>query len=261
MFNYGIKHIDLIHNPSKMLALPDSQRQNVLKAMANLSKYLGIYEQYKRQLKGYGIKWNNQDIAFNAFLAIFSKKHDTLPEYIKEITPLLYDNEKLFLRFLAITGLRKQEAITSFNMIIQLFREGRLTDYYNEDLSVLEHFKYGKLFLRNTKNAYISFVSKAMIEDITNSKKVSYNAIHCRLLRRKIKLRLKELRSYNNSYLRKHGILSELVDVLAGRIPKSVFCRHYLGENMRNFSNQVLSISEDLEKSIFSAPKAEMLKI
>jgi hypothetical protein len=31
-------------------------------------------------------------------------------------------------------------------------------EYFNEELSVLEHFKYGKLFLRGTKNAYISFV-------------------------------------------------------------------------------------------------------
>ena len=44
-----------------------------------------------------------------------------------------------------------------------------------------------------------------------------------------VKLRLKELRSYHNSYLRKkNGIISELVDVLAGRVPKSVFVRHYL---------------------------------
>jgi len=114
---------------------------------------------------------------------------------------------------------------------------------------VLEHFK-NKVFLRGTKNAYISFVSKEMITQICNSQPVTYNAIHCRFMRRKLKLRLKELRSYNNTYLRKYGVISELVDVLAGRVPKTVFCRHYLGESMKPFSTQVLEIQRKLEESL-----------
>jgi intergrase/recombinase len=104
----------------------------------------------------------------------------------------------------------------------------------------LEHFKYGRLFLRGTKNAFISVVPKDMITEIANSQPVSYNAIHCRLLRQKIPLRFKELRSYQNSYLRKNGLISELVDILAGRVPKSVFTRHYLGQDMKKFGLDVL---------------------
>jgi intergrase/recombinase len=111
---------------------------------------------------------------------------------------------------------------------------------------------YGKLFLRGTKNAFISVVSKAMITEIANSQPVSYNAIHCRLMRKKIPSRLKELRSYQNSYLRKNGIISELVDVIAGRVPKSVFTRHYLGQDMKAFGNVVLGIEDNLENSLLS---------
>ena len=136
-------------------------------------------------------------------------------------------------------------------MIIDLNSEGKLSEYYNSELQVLEHFKYGKVFLRGTKNAYISFVSKEMINQICNSEPVTYNAIHCRFMRKKIKLRLKEIRSYNNTYLRKNGVISELVDVLAGRVPKTVFCRHYLAETMKAFSSQVLSIQRNLEASLF----------
>jgi intergrase/recombinase len=224
--------------------------------MVNLAKFLGIYEEYKAKLKNYGIKWTTEDTAFNGFLSIFSKQHDTLPQYIKEIRPLLTSDERLFLKFLAVSGLRKNEALTSFNMIIKLNSEGKLCEYYNEELSVLEHFKY-KIFLRKTKNAYISFVSKALIDEICNSQPVTYNAIHCRFARRKMKLRLKELRSYHNSYLRKNGVISELVDILAGRVPKTVFCRHYLGESMKEFSKQILNINENLEQS-FLAPKMEI---
>ncbi len=144
------------------------------------------------------------------------------------------------MRFLAATGLRKNEAVTSFNLIIDLAVKGKLCEYYNVELSVLEHFKYGKLFLRGTKNCYISFVCKSMIDEIGKSQPVSYSAIICRLRKKQIKLRFKEVRSYNNSYLRKNGIISELVDVLAGRVPKTVFCRHYLGEDIKAFGKTVL---------------------
>ena len=101
-------------------------------------------------------------------------------------------------------------------MIIRLNNEGKLSEYYNSKLSVLEHFKY-KVLLRKTKNAYISFVSQQLINEICFSQPITYNAIHCRFARRQIKLRLKELRSYHNRYLRKNGVISELVDIIAGR--------------------------------------------
>jgi len=125
------------------------------------------------------------------------------------------------------------------------------SEYYNSELSVLEHYKY-KVFLRGTKNAYISFVPKELIEEVCQSQKISYYAFHSKLNRKHIPLRFKELRAYHNSYLRKQGIISEIVDVLAGRVPKSVFARHYLGEDMKTFSNQVLVIERDLEKSLLS---------
>jgi hypothetical protein len=250
--NNAIKYSDCLENPSRLLSLKPSMRLNVLKAIVCLSKYSGCYEEYKTKLKNYGIKWVNEDTAFNGFLAIFNHKHDTLPDWIKQVQPLFHNNEKLFLRFLAVTGLRKNEALTSFNMIIELNAKGKLGEYYNEDFSTLEHFKYGKLFLRGTKNAFISIVSKAMITEIANSQPVSYNAIHCRLMRKKIPLRFKELRSYQNSYLRKNGIISELVDIIAGRVPKSVFTRHHLGQDMKAFGNTVLGIEESLEKTLLT---------
>jgi hypothetical protein len=43
-----------------------------------------------------------------------------------------------------------------------------------------------------------------------------------------------------------------LVDVVAGRVPKTVFAGHYLGEDMKAFSSQVLSIETGLEKSLLN---------
>jgi hypothetical protein len=228
-----------------MLTFPESKRKKVLIAMICASKYLGIYQEYKAKLKSHGIKWVTNSTALNGFLAIFNHQHDTVPAYLKEIQPILPDNEKLFVKFLAVTGLRKNEGLTAFNMILELNAKGRLGEYYNAELQVLEHFKY-RIFLRGTKNAYISFASTDLVTEICNSQPVSYSAIDCRLKRRKVKLRLKELRSFNNTFLRKNGFISELVDILAGRVPQSVFCRHYLGEDMRSLSAQVLTIQTKL---------------
>ena len=141
--------------------------------------------------------------------------------------------------------------------MIELKAVGKLSDYYNQEVSCLEHFKYPKLFFRRTKNCYISFVPKALIEEICSSQPVSYNAILCRVRRKNTTLKFKDLRSNHNSYLRKNGIISELVEILAGRVPKSVFCRHYLGESMKPFK---YSGSKDREKlgEIFDSIKLKI---
>ena len=166
---------------------------------------------------------------------------------------ILRYNEKLWLGFNLLTGLRKEESITSFNFILQLNAEGKLEEYYNQELGVLEHFKYGDLFLRHTKNCYISIVPKDLVQTIANSQPVSYSAIRKRLTRKKQPLRIKELRSYYATYLRNHGILAEYVDLIQGRIPKSVFARHYLKvEDLQGLVNQVLSVTTNLERSLLS---------
>jgi len=252
LYNHTIQHMDCLTNPSLMLSLKPHVQLGVMKAMACLSKYLGCYESYKLRLKNYGIKWANNDTSFAGFLAMFGKRHDTLPLWIREVFPLLHANERLFVRFLAVTGLRKNEGLTAFNLIITLYKSGRLGEYYNVEDSVLEHFLFGKRFLRGTKNAFVSIVPNDLITQICSCTTISYNAIHCRFNRKRIPVRLKELRSYQNTYLRKHGVLSELVDVLAGRVPKSVFCRHYLAVDMKEFSNQVLAALDGLEASLFA---------
>ncbi len=88
ILNFVIKNgKDFLENPSKLLSAKVSVGSNALKSMVFLSKYLGCYEDYKAKLKSYGIKWCNGDTAFNGFLSIFSKKHDTLGAWVNKIQP------------------------------------------------------------------------------------------------------------------------------------------------------------------------------
>ena len=113
----------------------------------------------------------------------------------------------------------------------------------------MEHFKYSDLFLRATKKVYISIVSRESISRICNSQPVSYSAIRKRLAKNNQHLRFKELRSYFATYLRNNGVLAEYVDLLQGRIPKSVFARHYLKvENAKKLVTDVLKATTTMEK-------------
>jgi intergrase/recombinase len=248
-FNYALRFHDCYANPSKISTIPTSIRANVLKALITLSKYLGEYLEFKEQLKQHGIKWIKPD-NFSSFLNILNDTHNDLDVWYKNVYSILNDNSRLFPRFTLLSGLRKAESIRAFNKIIELSKNGKLSEYYNKELNILEHFKYPKEFFRQTKNVYISVIPYELIEQIANSKSISYSSIRKYLQRRNIKLRLKELRSYYASYLRKHGIISELIDLLQGRISKDVFVRHYLKQEPKALSIQVLALLKDLEDTL-----------
>jgi intergrase/recombinase len=231
--------------------LPVKNRHNIVKALICYSRYCGEYDKFKARLKSHGVKWSSGGDALNAFLHIFNNNHMDLPRYLKEVQPHLNQSEQTYVEFLAMTGLRAGEACTAFNLIIKLHGEGRLGEYYNQALNCLEHYKHRGLFLRQTKNCYISFVPQPLVDRICRASPVDYNKIQCRFKRRGLLLQFKHLRSYHNSSLRKAGVLPELVDILAGRVPKSVFVRHYLAADLQQLSGEVLTIQESLEKALF----------
>ena len=185
-----------------------------MKSLVNSAKYLGRYESFKSQLKNCGIKWSSGDTSFNAFLNIINNKHSTLGKWHSRAFEVLPENEQLWLRFALITGLRKQESIDGFNRIQMLAEEGKLDTDYNRNQQMLSHFSQldnnGKpMFLKVTKNAFSSFVSKELVSGIARSNKVFYKTVRKHLEKNKLTLRIKELRSYNNTFMRKNGLMAE----------------------------------------------------
>lgn len=192
-----------------------------------------------------------------SFLRITNHHHSSLGEWYKAVQNILRDNEKLLLKYALVTGIRKNEAIKSFNLIIDLAKLGQLDSYYNVEPGILEHYKIKDaignfMFLKATKKLYISVVSKVLIGEIAQSKKVSYSAIRKRITRAKHTIRIKELRSYYSTYLRTHGS-APYIDLLQGRIPKSVFARHHLKvEDVKELVNQVLAVTTTMESRLLS---------
>ena len=207
----------------------------------------------KARLKNSGIKWVSNDSAFDSFLRIVNNNHSDLGQWYKAMQRILRDEEKLYLKFVLTTDLRKAEALKSMRLIIRLFNEDKLDSYYNSELGILEHWRFPDLFFRRTKMVYISIVSNDLVTKIAQSKPVSYFAIRKRIVTHKQRVRIKELRSYFATYLRQHGILAEYIDLLQGRIPKSVFAKHYLKiESIEELVQQVSSITAAMESNLLS---------
>lgn len=126
-------------------------------------------------------------------------------------------------------------------------RDNKLSEYYDSELNVLMHFKYPMLFLRRTKNCYISFVPQDLVDAIANSQEVTYSMIRKRLNRQGLTVRINELRDYFGTYLRKHNVTKEEIDLLQGRIPSEIFIRHYWSPKLKELGYRIFKALENID--------------
>jgi intergrase/recombinase len=241
------KYYHLLNDVKSLDLIKPTIKNNVIKSLIILSKFLGIHEQFKYTLKNYGVKLHKQD-ALQSFLRILKASDSDILDWYEKAITVLRPNEQLYLKFCKAIGARKEECISAFNLIIELARQGNLSQYYNQDLCCLMHFKYGKLFLRTTKNVYISFIPESIVNEIANSQPLTYPMIRKKLDRSNLKVRINELRDYYATCMRSNNILREEIDMLQGRIPTEIFVRHYWSPKL-----------VELRDRIFNAIKSEII--
>jgi intergrase/recombinase len=233
----NLRELELLH---------DAVKNNVIKSLLILAKYNGCYSELKNRLKQYGIKASKPS-SLDAFLRILNASNSDILEYYQRIQPFFRANEQLYTKFLLQSGLRVSEAIASFNLIIELSKIGKLSEYYNADWRCLMHFKYKEKFIRGTKNAYLTFITKDFLEHIANSQPVSYHVIKTRLWRKKQPLRLDEFRDFFGTQLINNGILEAEQNLVCGRIPISIFIRHYWSPKLGELGDRVLNAISKME--------------
>ena len=141
------------------------------------------------------------------------------------------------------SGLRTGEGVNSFNLSIELARENKLSEYFDSELQVLCHFKYPKLFIRRTKNCYITFLQPEFLSEIAESKPVSYSMMRKRLERKHMHLRFNELRDKFGTHLLSQGILEAEINLCQGRIPVDIFIRHYWSPKLKELGNRIFKAS------------------
>lgn len=219
------EHILQTGNASELLDLSQRNKHHAMRALALLGKFHGRYDMWKQIKEKYDLKWSNAD-DLSVLTAMMDSKnsYSSMLQWLKDTCrelPLSYRN---ILIFDALVGLRPEEACQS----VSLLKRDR-TNYLKEKngFAILEHYKYPQLFLRRTKKCYISVVNEKVLEIIARCGDHNYNAIYMQLKRRKIPVRFKFCRKIFGTYLRQRGFVAEIVDLLEGRIGKSVFARHY----------------------------------
>jgi intergrase/recombinase len=250
-FSYAQKFYRCLINRdfNELTVLSDDKRVHVLKSLSALAKFLGMYEDFRVLVKNYGLKWSgrNSDDLIIERLTKVSNPNEVFEwvKKVKQAIPELRD----FMDFIGISGLRFIEAINSYNLIIDLAKEGRLSEYYNGEREVLEHFRFKELFIRNSKRAFISFIPKTLIETIVRNKPLNMDSVQTKV-KRKLSLRFSDVREAHGTFLTKYLRESE-IDFLHGRVSASVFMRNYFNPALiTDLKERVFKGIDDLKKLV-----------
>ncbi len=133
-----------------------------MKALASLSKYLGYYDEWKKIIQRYQLKWSDSNRSLQVFKDIFDGDRQGLPQMVKWIResidrlPKEYDN---ILFFNTLTGLRPDEAQKALHLIKTKDKE-----YIDRDNDMLKHYNFPDTFLKQTKKAYVSIVNEDILK-------------------------------------------------------------------------------------------------
>jgi Archaeal phage integrase len=236
-------------NASSILSLTGEKRIHIMKALATLSKYLGYYDEWKNIIQRYQLKWSNENTVetFNNVMMIDEQNYSSMIEWLKNCYSKLRSSYGNILLFNTLTGLRPDEACKAIEII-----QTEEDNYVRKDLMILEHYKFPDIFIRRTKKAYISILTDSILDLVKQSANCGYNALRLAVKRKKLDMNMAYCRKIFATYLRTHGVEQEIIDLLQGRAPKSVFARHYFKPNFTDEKQKVTVCLENLCREIKS---------
>jgi intergrase/recombinase len=246
-FAYSKKYYDVLirENAAHIIILQNEKKIHVMKAMAVLSKYIGCYDKWSRIREKYHLKWTVTD-NLSQFHRMFNedKNINTMMKWLKDayrLVPKQYGN---ILLFNTLTGLRPIEVFHCLQLV-----SSYAPNYINTESLILEHFRFPSIFIRRTKNAYISIISDLIINTATDCGNFSYKSLKRILKKNNMQMNMSYCRKIFATYLRINGIESEIIDLLQGRIPKSVFAKHYFKPDFTSY-NKVRILIDQLYNNI-----------
>ena len=242
-FSYVLNEFDA----SSLLLLSNEKRIHVMKALATLSKYTGLYDKWKDIIHRYQLKWSSGDTVetFNDVIMNDERSYGSMISWLKDTCSKLLSSYGNILLFNTLTGLRPDEACKAIQII-----QKEEDNYVRKDLMILEHYKFPDIFIRRTKKAYISVLTDSILELAKQASNCGYNALRLAVKRKKLDMNMAYCRKIFATYLRTHGIEQETIDLLQGRSPRSVFARHYFRPNFLEEGRKVMLCLENLHRSL-----------
>jgi hypothetical protein len=236
-------------NGTCLLQLSPNKRIHVMKALSCLAKFLGCYDSWQSNCKRQGLSWSTGTEKIDAFNRFFdsSRDLDTMIEWLRQAMAALPSQYSRFLLFCTMTGLRASECIESVRL---LNGHHQMTDYYNPEQSILQHYRFPQLFIRRTKAVYISLMDDKILSIAQSINPTpTLNALKMAIKHRHLSMQLKYCRKIYASFLRQQGVQPEIIDMLQGRIGKNIFLRHYLTPSS-SYKTEVLSALEKLQRQL-----------
>ncbi len=146
-------------------------------------------------------------------------------KWIKDVSSVLPLEYKNTLLFNTLTGLRPNEAQKAIWLI-----KTKESEYADKGRGILKHYHFPSVFLRQTKNAYISIINDEILEVARNTpdRESCYNSLRKRIfIQNGIDMNMYYCRKVFATFLRNKAIEPEIIDLLQGRISGSVFVNHY----------------------------------
>jgi hypothetical protein len=238
--------------PVDILQLSPQKRLNVMKSLTALSRYLGCYDSWQQTRKQYNLKWTTGNESLQSLERFFNPDLtiDVMLSKVRGMMAALPARMAAVVKFACLTGLRPSEAVESARLLNAL-SAGTRSSYYNQERQALEHFRFPEIFIRRTKKAYISFVTKEQLSGIglLRGKTPSWNSIRLACRRVGVGMEMHLCRKIFASHLSQLGIQSEVIDFLQGRVSTSVFSRHYLTPGA-GLKDRILRAVEELARQL-----------
>ena len=244
-------------NAQELTKLSPDVKAHVMKALVSLSKYLGRYDEWIKIIKRYQLKWSStSNSSMKAFKSIFDiesqgKNLNSMIQWIRDASAVLPHQYKNILLFNTLTGLRPNEAQKALHLV-----KTNEIQYVDKDRMMLKHYQFPDLFIRQTKNAYISIVNEDILEIAKNTldKENYYNSLRKRLsITNNFGMNMYYCRKVFATYLRASGIEPEIIDLLQGRISRSVFVNHYYRPDINDIiTNRIRPVLFSLNKLLDS---------
>jgi hypothetical protein len=152
-----------------LLQVTPDKRIHAMKGLASLSRFLGRYDTWLQIRQRYNLKWSTGNESLATFERFFddSKTLDSMLQWVKQAIRVLPAPMAAIIKFNVLTGLRPNEAIAAVRLLNTPLRSNDLKGgYYNPERQALEHFRFPEIFLRRTKSAYISIITKEQLSAI-----------------------------------------------------------------------------------------------
>ena len=207
-YSYVLERMDI----KDLLVLPPAKQRHIMKALANLAKYTGVYEEWNKLRRQHQLKWSSTN-TLDVFERIMNNgtTYDKMLEYIKQVLSMLPRSHVNVIMFATLTGLRPVEACKSVQLI-----HTDLSNYLNSDLFILEHFKWKDIFIRTTKKSFISVMTDRLLQITKTADPQSYTSIYAYLHKRGLPMRMNYCSKIFGTHLRYRGIESEWSTYLKG---------------------------------------------